>query len=172
MKWKRNTVQIMIRGTLLAVLTSAVLLTGCSGPPVAPVVNAIAPDFSLATLNGETVSLHELRGHQVLLTFWTTKCGWCRYQMPFLQAAQKERGDELKVVAVNVGESKQTLQQFAADSNLSLIFAMDSTAEVAGTYNVRGIPHNVVIDEQGIIRYVRPGAFFSTEELLTILDNL
>jgi len=40
--------------------------------PVAPVKGSRAPDFTLADLNGNEVSLIDLRGQPVLLNFWAT----------------------------------------------------------------------------------------------------
>lgn len=160
---------------MLAVLS--VLCSGCGDgsaptPSVAPVVGAIAPGFTLATLDGETVKLDDLRGKPVLLTFWTTKCGACRYQIPFLQAAFEEKGDEVSFVAVNIGEGGGVVQQYAEDGGIGFTIALDPDAAVAIAYNIRYIPHNFLIDEQGVIKDVRIGAFGSTAELLAALDKL
>jgi hypothetical protein len=40
--------------------------------PIAPVPGAQAPDFTLTDLNGDEVTLGELRGQVVLLNFWAT----------------------------------------------------------------------------------------------------
>jgi hypothetical protein len=40
--------------------------------PVAPIVGAVAPDFELVSLDGDKVSLSDLRGQVVQLNFWTT----------------------------------------------------------------------------------------------------
>jgi cytochrome oxidase Cu insertion factor (SCO1/SenC/PrrC family) len=40
--------------------------------PIAPVPGAQAPDFTLTDLNGDVVTLGELRGQVVLLNFWAT----------------------------------------------------------------------------------------------------
>lgn len=46
--------------------------TPASALPVAPVTGARAPDFSLTDLDGDEVSLGDLRGQAVLLNFWAT----------------------------------------------------------------------------------------------------
>jgi cytochrome oxidase Cu insertion factor (SCO1/SenC/PrrC family) len=72
------------RWLLLALLaTLLVMLSGCQAPadqdaseavdlPVAPVEGARAPHLSLSDLDGEEVTLSELRGRVVLLNFWAT----------------------------------------------------------------------------------------------------
>ena len=142
------------------------------GSSVAPIVGALAPDVTLPTLDGGTVKLDEFKGQPVLLTFWTTKCGACHAQMPYLQAAFEEKGQEVKFIAINIGESSDTVQQYAEDEGVGFTVALDRYATVAKAYNIRYIPNNFIIDDRGVIKYIRVGAFTNTDELLTMLDDL
>jgi thiol-disulfide isomerase/thioredoxin len=45
-----------------------------------------APDFTLSTPSGASLSLTELRGKVVLLNFWATWCVPCRKEMPAIEA--------------------------------------------------------------------------------------
>jgi len=141
-------------------------------PTIAPVVGALAPDFTLPTLDGETVKLDELKGQPVVLNFWTTKCGWCRYQMPYLQAAFEEKGQEMKFIAINMRESNDKVQQYAEDEGLGFTMALDSDGAVAYEYNIRYIPATFFIDEQGVIKHIQIGAFRSQAELIAVLEDL
>ena len=81
-------------------------------PGVAPVIGHAAPDFTLATLDGQSVTLSQLRGQWVLLNFWTTWCRYCVRQMPYLQAAFEERGDEIEFIGISRGESEAKVRQY------------------------------------------------------------
>ena len=146
--------------------------TQAGTPTPAPIVGAVAPGFALATLDGQTVRLDELRGQPVFLTFWTTTCGACRRQMPFVQAAFEEKGAEVMFIAVNIQESTSRVQQYVEDEAIVFTIGLDANAAVALAYNIRYIPCNVLIDGQGVIRGIRVGAFHSTLELLAALENL
>ena len=50
----------------------SVAITTTVDLPIAPVAGALAPDFALVGLDGDEVSLSDLRGQVVLLNFWTT----------------------------------------------------------------------------------------------------
>lgn len=160
--------------SMLAVLAMLILGSpGCGSPsPIPPQEGAQAPDFTLSTLDGGTVELDELKGQPVLLNFWATWCGYCRYQMPFLQAAFEEKGQEMKFIAINIGESSDKVQQYAEDEGLGFTVALDSEGEVASAYNIRPIPATFFIDEQGVIKYIQIGAFASTDEVLAVLEDL
>src|SRR5690606_32548559 len=68
-------------------------------------VGKLAPDFTLADLEGKEVSLSDFRGKYVLINFWATWCQYCDLEMPDLDRLYKENED-LVVLAVNVQEEK------------------------------------------------------------------
>ncbi len=142
------------------------------GLSVAPSVGALAPGFTLSTIDGQTVKLDELKGQPVLLSFGQTTCGACKYQLPYLQAAFEEKGQEVKFIAIYIAESSDTVQQYAKNEGVGFTVALDSDATAAKAYNIRYIPNNFIIDDQGVIKNIRVGAFPSTNELLTMLDDL
>ena len=49
-----------------------IALRATDAPSVAPVIGAIAPDFTLSDLDGKEVTLSDLRGQRVLLNFWAS----------------------------------------------------------------------------------------------------
>jgi len=170
----REKIKRWVALSMLAVL--AMLSWGSSGCgtalPVAPQEGAQAPGFTLSTLDGGTVELDELKGQPVLVNFWATWCRYCRDQMPFLQAAFEEKGQEMKFIAINIGESSDKVQQYAEDEGLGFTMALDPDGTAANAYNIRPIPATFFIDEQGIIKYIRIGAFMSQAELMAVLEDL
>jgi peroxiredoxin len=154
--------------SIMAVLVISNL--GCSA--VAPEVGAQAPDFAASTLDGETVILDELRGQPVVLKFWATWCGYCRYQMPFFQAAFEEKGHEIEFVGINLRESRDKVQQFVEGESVGFTMALDVDGAVANSYNVRPIPATFFIDEHGVIKEIKIGAFMSQAELMAVLEDI
>ena len=169
----RKNIKRWIAFSLLAVL--AMLSWGCSGDganlTVAPKVDALAPAFTASTLDGETITLDELRGKPVVLNFWATWCGACRYQMPFLQAAFEEKGHDMEFIGINLRESSDKVRQVVEYEGVGYTIVLDGNGAVANSYNVRPIPATFFIDEKGIIKYIRIGAFWSQAELMAVLDD-
>ncbi|MFZ5915870.1 MAG: TlpA family protein disulfide reductase [Chloroflexota bacterium] len=124
-----------------------------AGLPPAPQVGHPAPDFSLQTVDGETVTLGALQGQPVLLNFWATWCPPCRAEMPHIQQVwQAYQADGLIVLAVDEQESAQTVGQFAAGLGLTFPLLLDVTGEVGNDFQVRALPTSFFIDRQGIVR--------------------
>jgi len=91
--------------------------------------------------------------------------------MPFLQAAFEEKGQEMKFIGINIRESSDKVQQYAEDNGLGFTMALDSDGAVASAYNIFPIPATFFIDEQGVIKYIRIGAFRNQAELMAVLED-
>ena len=57
--------------------------------------NAVkAPDFTLVSLEGDRITLSDLRGNVILLNFWATWCGPCIMEIPDLNKLQEKYQDK------------------------------------------------------------------------------
>lgn len=115
---------------------------------------ARAPDFELATPDGDLIRLADLRGKVVLLNFWATWCPPCRAEMPDLEALYREYGDRegFTVVGVDNMETAAQVADFARQNHLSFPLVLDPDGRVANAFDVRYLPVSVLIDPQGYIR--------------------
>jgi thiol-disulfide isomerase/thioredoxin len=138
-----------------------------------PVAGETAPDFSFEDAAGTTFSLSDFQGKMVMLNFWATWCGYCVMELPYLQQIYEEwPSDELLLLAVDVGESAETVATFLQDNGISLPVLLDMEGKVAVLYGVRGIPRTLFIDKDGFIRGIKVGAFSGVEEIESILEQL
>jgi thiol-disulfide isomerase/thioredoxin len=151
-----------------------VLLLCCTGCKVATgtQVGDKAIDFNLSTLTGENVHLRDLEGKPVMFTFWTTGCGACIYQMPFVQEARDELKDKVTFIEIDIHENSDLVKQCLAYYGFNISVALDSNASTAIAYNIRYTPTNVIVDSGGIIRHIQIGAFTSKEQVLTALSDV
>lgn len=114
-----------------------------------PVMGEPLPDFTLKNLEGEDVTLSEIKGKIVLINFWATWCTWCDKEMPDLQRL-KEENDDLVVLAVNVEESREEAQKYVTDGGYDFQVVLDEKGEVSAQYLVTGLPGSYFVDENGI----------------------
>lgn len=123
-----------------------------------PQTGFAAPDFTLETLNGQTVSLLSLRGQAVLINFWATWCPPCRAEMPAIQQVYDRYRDRgFTVLAVNLQESDAQVAAFAEQLGLTFPIPMDRSGSVFAQYRVRALPSTFFIDKRGIIQNVTVG---------------
>jgi len=163
---------IMLKVVLLIILTSMLLVTGCTEPSVAR-VGGPAPDFRLENLDGKSISLGDFRGKPVLINFWATWCPPCVSEMPFLQQVYEEwSGKGLVVLAINIGESPSEAKRFLQTHNLSLTVLLDTEGKTAEKYNITGIPTTFFVDSDGIIQQKIIGAFPNKEAIEKYLNSI
>jgi cytochrome c biogenesis protein CcmG, thiol:disulfide interchange protein DsbE len=123
------------------------------------VAQRTAPQFSVATLDGGTVSNSSYSGQLVLLQFWTTWCPYCHRDQPALdniQAAYASKG--LAVLAIDVGEDEATVQRYLQANPRACQIALDKNHSAASSFGASGFPHYVLIDRQGNIAGMASGA--------------
>ncbi len=121
-----------------------------------PAATLPAPDFTLPLAAGGSgqLSLRQLRGHPVLLSFFEATCAPCIEEVPVLRdAARRFRGQKVIVLGVATGgDTAFTAQAFARTHHLDYPVVADEHQEVAWRYNVEGWPTSFFIDAQGNLR--------------------
>lgn len=112
--------------------------------------NIAAPNFTLTTIDGKTISLIDLKGKNVYINFWATWCPPCKLEMPEIEKLYKDAKDsDLVILAVNLGEDNKTVTNFMKNKNYHFITLLDSKQAVADLYNVTSIPTSYFIDKNG-----------------------
>ncbi|MGQ9546896.1 MAG: TlpA family protein disulfide reductase [Dehalococcoidia bacterium] len=164
---------IIVIAVVIAVLAVVGIALSCSS--FSP---SQAPDFTLPTLTGDNITLSELEGTPLVLNFWTTTCSYCVQQLHYLEAVARQTAGEIKVIAINIGQSASTVQKFFGDYEPVMIIALDTNRETFASYcqqydNAKGfIPFTLVLDGEGIVRYAKIGAFSNEAELRDTLEDV
>lgn len=155
---------------------SATLPGGASSKLIpAPQKGFLAPDFSLETLDGKTVTLSELRGKPILLNLWASWCGPCRLEMPAMEVVYQDYKDEgFIILALNVTsqDSVSAARNFVLELGLTFPILLDYTGSVSQLYQLRAFPTSFFIDRDGIIQEVVLGGPMSEALLRTRVERL
>lgn len=123
-----------------------------------------APNFSLNTLDGKTVTLDSLKGKVVVLDFWATWCRPCRLYLPDVIAVTDEFNDrDVVLYAVNLKDQKEIVQKFVEITKLDAQVLLDATGSVGQEYLVSSIPQTVIVDKEGKVAAVHVGMASKTE---------
>lgn len=112
-----------------------------------------APDFTLSTMSGQTVSLADLRGQKVFLNFWASWCPPCKKEMPDLQKMSRKYEDKVKLYGVNIthDDTLELAERFVLEQALTFPQLIDKEGAVQKAYGIITVPVSVTIDEAGKI---------------------
>lgn len=122
-------------------------------------------------IDQQPVKLSELRGKVVLLDFWAHWCGPCRYTLPKLSQwheTYKDKGLVILGLTTYFGHGNQRpmtrpeefafLQDFKKRNRIPYGIVVSESDDNDFTYGVNSIPMSFLIDRQGVLRYISPGA--------------
>jgi cytochrome c biogenesis protein CcmG/thiol:disulfide interchange protein DsbE len=137
--------------------------TASAGPfPVttAPHVGNLAPDFTLSTIDGRSITLGDYSagdGRPVVLNFWATWCPPCRVEMPYFDRANAKYEDRAAILSINQAESPETIAAFAERNGLTYPLLIDQDMKVNNLYGVLNLPTTIFIDRNGVVKEVLIG---------------
>ena len=143
-----------------------------NGLPIGSEIGYLAPDFRLETENGDVVVLSDFRGQPVFINFFAVWCGPCRFEMPEIESIYNSLGDDLVVLTVDVRESSERVKAYKELLGLTMPTVMDTHRQVATAYQVPGLPWTYILDDKGVVRHIKFGAFLSREEIIAALGTV
>ncbi len=138
-------------------------LVGAQQPGLA--IGQPAPEFmgtnngqqvGLTDLGGKPIRLADYRGRPVWINFWATWCPPCQAETPILREVYNEyAGQGLALIAISVQEtSVDDVGAYVQRYGLDYTVAFDSTSAIFHLYKAFGLPTQVFVDRDGIVRDV------------------
>jgi peroxiredoxin len=116
----------------------------------------MAPAFAITTMDGQRLTLDDLKGKVVLLDFWATWCMPCREALPHVRdIAKKFQGQPLVIMSVSLDDSEEKWKDFVAKNGMTWINYRDDggfRGPIAKMFGVEAIPHTFTIDADGVLQ--------------------
>lgn len=135
--------------------------------------NIVPSIITRRTLDGKEFNLETLRGKYVLIDFWGTWCGPCVAEMPKVKEYKEKYKDELVILAINSGDTKQKIIDFIKPKGYDWMQLMskrgDGEDNFVSKFNINGFPTKFIIDPEGKILHRYVG---NAEESFEKLDEL
>lgn len=116
-----------------------------------------APNFTYTSIDGEEVSLSDLKGKVVYVDVWATWCGPCRKEFPHAKELKKkfEGNDDIVFLYVSLDDDVAAWEKFLADTpdlkGLHLASREGWKTSIVENYMINGIPRYMMIDKEGNI---------------------
>jgi len=141
--------------SILLITVPVCLPAGAEGESKAASAFA-APDFDLQDLNGSHVTLSQFRGQKaVLLYFWATWCHNCEAVRPAVIKLRKTSAPDIEILAIDVGkgDSLAKVQRFEKADPAPYTVLYDLDSKVTRSFHIEGVPHFVLLDKNGAVKY-------------------
>lgn len=138
--------------------------------------------YTLRDLDGKKVDLSRMKGKIIVLDFWATWCAPCKASLPGMQMAVDKYKNDPNVVFYFISTMetdpnfKEKIRAFLKEHNYTLHVLCDNenpeTKKLSGVYDAyckafhfSGIPHKMVIDGNGKLRWNLTGYMGSPSAL-------
>lgn len=135
-----------------------------------------APAFKGADIEGNQVTLKDLRGRVILLDFWSLRCGPCIIAMPSLQRIANRFSDQpVSIIGVNGDpvEYRDQVKRLLEQKGIQFRQIMDAKSTLHLAYFINAVPCSYLIDQEGVIRHVHLGLTRDFEQRITgIIESL
>jgi len=147
-----------MKGLRILLLGATFSVFAASSLASSSLVGKPAPDFALKSATGENMRLSEYRGDVVMINFWATWCGPCRQEMPLLDDLyNRYERVGFRLLGVNIDDDSRRAMQMIEELGVNFPVLFDEQKEVSKLYEVGAMPVTLLVDREGIVRYVHLG---------------
>ena len=133
--------------------------------------NSIAPDFRIATMDGDTISLDDLKGKIKILDFWASWCGPCRAANPHMKEIYKKyKSKGLTMLGISMDTSKKAWEEAVKADGLEWLQVSNldgMSGEIAKKYRITGIPRVFILDGNNRVL----GETTNYQEIVSIIEK-
>ena len=177
---KKNTFIVIALSTIILslgwIILTPFLFPGTSNETVSAAAHPgfLAPEFTLTTPLGETISLSDYEGQPVLVFLWASWCSVCKSTMPGLQQvyeAFEPQGFEILAVNTAYQDNLSSAINYFQSQGYTYTLLLDQDGTVSRNYQLHALPTSVLVSPDGRVLDVVIGSGLSAGFLRARLDD-
>lgn len=118
-----------------------------------PVESGMAPDFTLTTFDGQTITLSDLRGQVVVINFWASWCLPCREEAAYLEQTWRKYQDRNVVfIGVDYVDTEREALAYIDEFDITYLNGPDLGTRISDSYRIQGVPETFFVARNGELR--------------------
>ena len=126
--------------------------------------SGMAPEFTLTSFDGETVTLSELRGQVVIINFWASWCPPCREEAAYLEATWRKYKDRGVVfIGVDYVDTENEALAYIEEFDITYFNGHDIGTRISQAYRMAGVPETYFVAKNGELRGIKIGPLVMPE---------
>lgn len=146
---KQRTDYILLTSIALLAVALVWVVSGTLEPRIVDAGDT-APNFTITTDHGRTITRDNFGGKLLVLNFWATWCPPCIEELPSLDMFQRQFGPQgVVVLGISVDRNEKLYRRFLERVHVSFDTAMDPDANIATNYGTFQFPESYIIDRSG-----------------------
>lgn len=168
--WQQSLTYVASFGFVLTLL--GLLAWGVIKTRNGPVQSGLAPDFTITSFSGETLTLSDLRGQVVIINFWASWCPPCREEAQYLEQTWRKYKDQgVFFIGVDYLDTESEALAYIEEFDITYFNGPDLGTRIAQAYNIQGVPETFYVAKNGELRELKIGPL-QPPELEQIIDEL
>ena len=154
-------------------LAALLVLTASGADPAGPTAadDVLGRTFQLVDGGTTTLAaLHAEDGRPLLLNLWATWCAPCLEEMPDIEALHRARGDDIRVVGLNISDSPTRSAKLAEEIGITYLLGRDPGGVFVAALGAVGLPVTACVSRSGELTHVHHGQL-NYDGLLAAVDE-
>jgi cytochrome c biogenesis protein CcmG/thiol:disulfide interchange protein DsbE len=129
-----------------------------------PRASGLAPDFTIQSYSGQTVTLSQLRGKVVIVNFWASWCPPCREEASYLEETwRKYKDKDVMFIGVDWVDTPENALAYIKEFDITYPNGPDVGTKAAQAYRIQGVPETFFVDKHGSLKGVQIGPLKAPE---------